>query len=169
MHELRPIPAELCEKIAIERNKARKVLRTPGLTTQAEQEKFFLTYDRRLHHFYALWDDITEEYFGVCGLCNLEWENSRAEISLLIFSEYTHMGYGRDSLKILLKEGFGNMSLKSIYGECYTCNPACGFWKNMIAELKENSYKIYTTEIPYTKRWDGEYYGSIFFVITEDV
>lgn len=163
---LKPVMAEDCVRIAEERNNVRAMLRTPGLTTQAEQEKFFLTHDRNKHKFFMFYE--YNEPRGVCGLTNLEPINGRAEISLLIYEQHRSHGYGINTLHALLHEGFDNMRLNAIYGECYKCNPALAFWGRAIKELiASGKYTVNVTDIPATKYWGGTFYDSMFFTIRE--
>jgi hypothetical protein len=98
------------------------------------------------------------EFVGLGGLTNIEWENSRAEISLIINPALRGRGYGEDSVKLLLREGFRNIGLNVIWGEVYNCANR-GFWERCIENMPGES-----VEIPWSvKLWNGERYGAMMF------
>ena len=95
------------------------------------------------------------------GITNIEWENRLGEISLIIAPKYQGRNLGSESVDLLIKEAFERMNLKTVFGECYKCNPATGFWNLVIAK-----YNAYSTVLPNTKYFDGRYHDSLYFSIT---
>ncbi|MDD5220903.1 MAG: GNAT family N-acetyltransferase, partial [Candidatus Bipolaricaulis sp.] len=63
-------------------------------------------------------------FIGMVGLENIEWENRRAEISIIINPEYKGKGYGTEAVGLLLEQGFMYLNLENIWGECYKSNKA---------------------------------------------
>lgn len=61
---------------------------------------------------------------GVAGFTSLDFQNRRAEFSLYIAPENQGKGFGKESLRVLLSHGFGNLGLNQIYGESFEGNPA---------------------------------------------
>ena len=96
---------------------------------------------------------------GMGGLNNIEWENSTAEISLIINPDYRGKGYGMKSVDLLFKEGFSNMGLYSVYGEVYECGNK-GFWEKVV-----DKYDGYKTMLPNRKLHNGIMYDSMWFSV----
>lgn len=65
-----------------------------------------------------------KDFIGVCGLTSIDPIAGDAEFSLYIAPEYQNHGYGRDSLKTLLKWGFSSANRQIIWGETFEGNPA---------------------------------------------
>jgi len=91
------------------------------------------------------------------GLTNIEWDNRIAEISLILGPKYRKKGKGKEAAELVLKEGFNRIGLKTVYGECYKCNPSVGFWEHLIEK-----YKGYKTILPNRKFFEG-FHDSIYF------
>jgi len=106
---------------------------------------------------------VAEELVGMGGLCGIQWENRLAEISLILDPYVCCKGLGSEAVDLLLLEAFGNMGLKTIFGECYMCNPAWQFWKKM-----KTKYSGQETILPNRKLWEGRYYDSLYFSIDAD-
>jgi len=148
------------ERARIWRNKMPGVLRTPYLLTKEQQEHFYqnVVCDRNSRlRFWSLRND-NNSLIGLAGLINIEWENGLAEISLIFDPDCIGKGYGPHAVQLLLAEGFNNLGLATIYGECYECNPAVGFWEHMVEK-----YGGYSTKLPRRKRWEGKLYDSLYF------
>lgn len=163
MLELRPLKKEDIPLLWTERFLARPNLRTPRLMPVEDQEKFYDTVvcnRDSCHYYYAVVDSGT--VVGVTGLTYIDWINSRAEISLLIYSDYRKLGLGSNTVKLILKEGFENLGLHAIYGECYKINSQELFW---LIALDSQNYSFHETTLPCTKLWNGKYYDSLFFTI----
>ena len=144
------------------RNEFRQSLRTPFLLTDKMQQDFYhsLNGNSRMRYFAIQHEDVT---IGMGGITGIEWENRLAEISLILDPAKRGRGYGRQAVDLLLHEGFNNMNLANIYGECYECNSAIMFWRKICLE-----YGAYTTLLPFRKYWNGRYYGSLYFNIGGD-
>jgi RimJ/RimL family protein N-acetyltransferase len=148
------------EKVRHWRNNQLEALRTPFLLTEEMQAEFYdkVVCNRQANaRFWALrFYGLT----GMAGLVNIEWENRIAEISLILDPSQTHRGYGTQAVDLVLSEGFNNMNLQNIYGECYLCNPAVDFWRKVIQR-----YNAKTTILPNRKYWQGKYWDSLYFNI----
>jgi RimJ/RimL family protein N-acetyltransferase len=137
------------------RNQNLQYLRTPYLLTEEMQAGFYSdtvcnrSSDSR---FWGIWAD--DKFIGQAGLV-IQWENSIAEVSLILDKGETGKGYGEAALNLLLEQGFGNLNLHNICGECYECSGAVGFWKHMMP--------TYTTTLPSRKYWKGKYWDSLYF------
>ena len=100
---------------------------------------------------------------GMGGITNIQWENRIGEISLIINPVLYGRQHGRRAVGGLLKEAFGSMGLKTVFGECYMCNDAWKFWR----KIKEK-YKGMETVLPNRKLWKGRFYDSLYFSIDSD-
>jgi len=97
------------------------------------------------------------------GITNIQWENRIGEISLIVRPFKRGKGRGIEAADLLLAEAFGNMGLKTVFGECYMCNEAWHFWK----KIKE-MYGGLETILPNRKLWKGTFYDSYYFSIDAD-
>jgi len=152
------------ELIRVWRNENLNALRTPFLLTKEMQEDFYnnvISNRQSNNRFWGLNDSTLEESFvGMIGLVNIEWENSIAEISIIINPSIRKNGVGEKAIDILLDQGFNQLNLSNIYGECYKCNKAHIFWEKIC-----NKYNAYVTMLPARKYYNGEYYDSMYFNI----
>lgn len=168
-------------KIVEWRNKNPEGARTPHLLNLDMQLKF---YDEEIcnrdskHRYWAVrekqadfvpadgggdelyWDETV--LIGLSGITNIEWENSRGEIALLIDPEQRGNGYGRQSLFRTITEGFNNLGLEDIYGKVYECNQSLGFWQAMQTDKWEIWYE------PRAKRWNGDKHPAWCFNIRRE-
>ena len=96
---------------------------------------------------------------GMTGLTYLSWENGSAEIALLLNPNFTGAGHGREAVRMVLREAFGRLRLETVYGECYACSPALGFWERLCEESGARS-----TVLPQRKFWNGRLYDGFYFV-----
>lgn len=71
------------------------------------------------------------DLIGVSGLTSIDHINDRAEFSLYISPENHKAGYGKAALKTLVRHGFDNMGLNSIWGECFDGNPASKMFESV--------------------------------------
>lgn len=159
------------EKVRKWRNEASKngVYRTPFLLTEKMQLDFFnnVVNNRNSNNrYFAVKFPENNEYsnltIGIVGLTNIQWENKLAEVALTLNDKFTGKGYGEKSLVLILTEGFENLGLLNIYGECYYCNPNFTFWEKMC--LKYDAYK---TILPDRKFFKGNYHNSMYFNFNE--
>lgn len=162
------------EQIRVWRHGVRETLRTPYLLTAEMQrdyyERVICNRDSRTR-YWALrtetvmrWEGITIEetrrenvFIGYGGIENIEWENGRGEISLLIAPTRRQAGYGREAVSAFLREAFDCMRLNTVYGECYTCGP-WHFWERIVERRGERSAMH-----PQVKFWNGGYFDSYYF------
>ncbi len=153
-----------CETIRKWRNADISGARTPYLLTELQQERFYedVVSNRDSHHRYwavklreAGWKD---ELIGIAGLTDIEWENGRAEIALMIGPDYRRHGYGGDALDLLFDWGHNKMRLPTLYGNVYACNPDYNFWLKQI-----KIYRMFSVEITSGKWWDGALWNMLYF------
>jgi len=159
--ELRAVSREDAEEVRAWRNDTRETKRTPYYLTKEMQADFFENIVCNRSHnsrWWSVYDGRT--YLGLAGLTDIEWENGLAQISLTLSPLRLREGYGRQAMKLILDEAFGNMGLATVYGECYDCNPAVEFWQKITKE-----YGGYYTLIPRRKRWQGQLYDALHFSI----
>ena len=158
--ELRAPSREDVEQVRLWRNINLAPWRTPHPLTKEMQESFYnnVVCNRDSNHRY--WSIYDKGLIGFGGLTNIEWENGLAEGSLILSTGSRGQGYGSRAVQLLLDEGFGNMGLKTIYGECYECNPAVEFCKKITEQ-----HGGYYTMIPRRKRWQGQLYDALHFSV----
>lgn len=138
------------------RNADIDLLRTPFMLTEDMQKDFYanvINNRNSPHRYWSVYDGC--ELVAFAGLTNIAWENSNAEISLIVSPSRRKDGVGRTALDMMLTEGFNRLNLNMIYGECYTCNPNFDFWERCEpdhrAVLKNRKY------------CNGQYYDSMYF------
>lgn len=163
------------EKIREWRNKDIAGARTPYLITAEMQEAFYETVicNRDSHHrYWAICKEgntiISDSrdigrrlLIGIAGLTNIEWENRRAEISLMINPSDRGQGRGKEALSKLLDKGFYELNLEYIHGEAYKCNKSIGFWIWMA------KYAYYSCTLPNRKYCNG-WYDAVYFDFRRD-
>ena len=156
---LTDLTLEDCDLAREWRNKDISAYRTPYFLTGFMQDNFYheVVSDRNSKHRYMA-VDYHDTLMAMIGLCNIEWENKNAEISIVVNPKKRRTGTGRESLLLLLNWGFNELGLENIYGEYYQSSPNRLFWINIIKE-----YGIYNTVLPMRKFHDGKLYDSIYF------
>jgi len=151
------------------RNSVRSSLRTSGITTVDSQIRFWksLRNNQSIKYFAIMEDkedpkegDPPYDILGIGGLVNIEWANGIGEIAILLNPKFKNKGLGKEVVDLLLEEGFDNMGLRTIYGECYACSPALQFWQKL-AKARD----WYTTVLPRRKLWYGRLHDSFYFSI----
>jgi len=158
---IRALQIEDMEPIRQWRNQCLATLRTPFPLTKEQQEDWYrseVCNRASRTRFWAIEDE--EGLIGYGGIEGIQWENSIGEISLLINPELHGKGYGMQAVKLILGEAFGNLGLKTVYGECYMNNPAVKFWQKITETVGGE-----VTHLPRRKLWAGEYHGSMVFTI----
>lgn len=148
-------------KVSDWRNAIRGNFRTTGFCTIDKQEKFIEALDDNVHRYYSFCDNGELLAFG--GLTYIQWENRIAEISLVVDPDLLRDGIGSDAVDMILEEGFNNLNLKTIFGECYKSNPAFDFWFRLTGK-----YEGYTAILKNRKFWKGDYYDSLYFSIDRE-
>lgn len=181
MIEFDTLSKENLEEIRKYRNKNPQALRTPYKLTKEMQSDFYnnvINNRNSNNRFFAVYNKedkdrfivskfdgakvknktYIDDFIGMVGLENIQWENSIAEISIIILDKYQKKGFGTKILNKILEYGFYDLNLENIYGECYQCNESIKFWEKMIKE-----YGIKSIELPNRKYYQGEYFDSIYF------
>ena len=98
------------ELIRKERNSYLVGLRTPYLVSKEMQEEYYKNVICNRNHnsrFFAVMDNTN--FVGMTGLQNIEWENSRAEISIILLERYRKKGLGTAVIEKLLATGFKDL------------------------------------------------------------
>lgn len=155
---LAPLTKEQAVQALEWREEQRDTLRTPYFLTTEMQERFYedVVCDRNSRHrFYAVMHK--DLFVGMAGLVNIEWENSTAEISIISPKEQEEM------VELLLDEAFNRLNLHSVYGEAYFVSE-----ENLPTDRIEK-YKAYTAWLPDRKYINGNYYSSLWWLITRSM
>lgn len=147
------------------RNAAMETLRTPMMLTREQQEEWYrdVICDRRSStRYWALWAQmgLYSMFVGYGGIENIEWENRRGEISLLIGPDYRGMGYGREAVRLFLDRAFNYLNLETVWGESYMCGHP-DFWRRCVED-----YNGQSTRLPRRKYYGGSYHDSLYFTFT---
>jgi RimJ/RimL family protein N-acetyltransferase len=179
--EFKVLSADECEQVRIWRNSCLESLRTPYLLTNEQQFDFFknvICNREAKARYWGIWktvnmvvaqyrpdgvvhnarDEDVYSLIGMAGIENIEWENRRGEISLIIDPQYRSMGNGDDAFKILLDKAFNELNLLNIWGVCYECNPAVSFWERQI-----NKYNAFNAMLQNMKYFNGQYWRGLYF------
>lgn len=144
------------------RNEVPETLRTPFMLTEEQQERYYYDVicnrDSRTRYL-GLWsDDSTNPAFlGYGGIENIEWENSRGEISVLIAPKYRGQSFGRVAVEQFLIEAFNFIGLNTVWGEVYRCGHY-KFWERLIEK-----YQGFSVWLPEMKYFGGYYYDALYF------
>jgi RimJ/RimL family protein N-acetyltransferase len=166
MIHLAPMTAAYAETIRQWRNRDLRPWRTPFMLTEEMQREWYLktvcNRQANSRHFALLTED--GSFVGQVVLTNICWEAGSAEIGLGINPEETGKHYGMEAVELILDVAFNQLRLQTVYGECYECNPAIGFWRKVAAQ-----YKAYTTKLPRRKLWGGQLFDSLYFSLTREV
>ena len=172
------LTSEDVEQVRQWRNTMMEVWRTPYMLTKEMQKDFYWQNicNRNVNmRMWAIkievqgldgaWNKcVSYDFIGMGGLENIQWENRNAEISLIIDPNLHGKGYGEEAVDMILKMGFNYLNLHSIYGEVYWCNEKGeNFWSKIVRK-----YDGFSTILPHRKFWNGRYYDSTFFTITEE-
>lgn len=159
------VPTEQdCIDVIDWRNDTLESLRTPFMLNETMQKEFYknvICNRDSKHRFYSIYSEVG--FVAFCGLVNIEWENGRAEISLMVHPEHRRNGIGIVAVEMLLQEAFKRLRLRQLVGEVYKCNENFGFWENVI-----NKYKAKSTVLPKRKFYHGKYYDAVYFLIEVD-
>lgn len=161
---IRPLEKEYMPKIIEERHKVMETLRTPYMLNSRMQNDYYenVLSNRESHTRYWAFYNQLDQFIGMGGVENISWENSNAEISVLIFSEYRKKGYGELAVNIILNQAFSYLNLCNVWGECYTC-ANISFWKKMI-----DKYQADFTYLLRRKYYSGRYWDSLYFTFQKE-
>lgn len=159
--------AEDMPAVASWRNKSMESLRTPFLLTNEMQKDFYnrviCSRNSDTRFFAVRYKDENSPIIGQFGINNICFENSNAEISMILDPNYRGLGLGTMLVRYTLNYAFDELGLHNVYGEVYLCNPAVLFWQKLIRMWRGTS-----TLLPERKRHHGELYDSIYFNFNRD-
>jgi RimJ/RimL family protein N-acetyltransferase len=150
------------DMIADWRNQTMQTLRSNNLTAKGDSQRKWVESFGPTEAYYFIYDsDLpTKELLGYCGLDKIHPVHNTAEISLLIRPDCLKSGYGRETIRQLLKIGFGMFNLKCIFGEIIDSSPSWEFWAKqrfvLEGQLRMRFFK------------DSVYYGSKVGSITRN-
>lgn len=98
----------------------------------------------------------SRELIGVCGLCNINWVNRTAEISLYIEPDKQGAGIGLQTLELLRQKAFEEFNLRRLWAEIFEFNTAsialfekCGY--EIEGNMREHIFK------------QGRYHNSLIY------
>jgi RimJ/RimL family protein N-acetyltransferase len=157
---LRALALEDMEHIRKWRNDSLATLRTPYPLTKEQQEAWYrdeICNRNSRSRFYGIEDD-SGILIGYGGIENIQWENRIGEISLLIGSKERGKGYGYAAACDIIDVAYDNLNLYTVYAECYTNNPAVGFWDKLFTQYGGNRVILSNR-----KFCDGKFYDSVYF------
>lgn len=162
--KLQPLTREDCETARHWRNECLETLRTPYFLTEEMQSDFYgnvICNRNSPHRYWGVYEDGCDATIGLVGVTDIGWENSIAEISLIVNPQYQKKGFGVKAVELLLDKAFNQMGLKTVFGECYEVNlNGVAFWKKIVTR-----YKGSTAVLPSRKFWDGKFWDSYYFSI----
>lgn len=98
---------------------------------------------------------------GFLRLCDFNWPNQRAELSIAILPEFQGSGMGTEATKILIKYAFDNLGLRKITLEVYGFNDIAVKMYEKIGFIKEGHYKDHSLK-------DGQYHDLLFMTLHKD-
>jgi len=153
-----------CQEVRLWRNDCQVSLRTPyGLTTEMQDDFYdnVICNPNNNHRYWSMYND--DKFVGFGGITYIQWENSIGEISLIVNNEYRDKGFGGEAVNLLLDMSFNYLNLKTVFGECYSNNPAKEFWLKI-----SKKYNAVIVTLPNRKFWEGRYHDSIYFSIDRD-
>jgi RimJ/RimL family protein N-acetyltransferase len=142
--------------------KSNLLMRYP--VSQCQEEKWIetaLAADNQRNKTFAL-ETKDGVYLGGIGLHKIDWENSNAEVGIVIGKkEYWDKGYGTDAMMAMLDFGFNQMNLHRIYLRVFEFNhrgirsyEKCGFKREGV--LRHDRYK------------EGQYYDTVMMGILKE-
>lgn len=139
------------------RNQDISPYRTPYFLTECMQSEWNRQLSNRgsRHRYWSIRQG--EILVAVGGLTDIQWENSIAEITLVVDPSKQGQGLGRQAVELILAEAFNRLNLQTVFGEVYACNDkGHSFWANL-------NTVTFKTNLPNRKYWDGKYWPSMYF------
>lgn len=102
-------------------NWLRPFVREYRLLNMVHQRDWF---DRvsRSHEVEMFGVDFFGGLIGVCGLCNINWVNKTAEVSLYIAPAHQSKGYATQVLGLLRQKAFEELNLHRLWAEIFSSN-----------------------------------------------
>lgn len=160
---LRALTPEDVERVRVWREATPSLFRTRAPLTPEMQQAFYReTVSARAarDRYWAVTRGIVPgELVGQVGLCGIEWENGLAEISLIVAPAERQQGAGAQIVRLILREAFDRMRLKTVWGECYGNNETgLAFWENQLT-----LYRGWSVGWPRRHWWDGQLFDSLLF------
>ena len=156
---------EIVERARLWRNADLAPWRTPYYLTADQQEQFYRDIVSNRHAAARYWG-VSNDYGEVvafCGLCPLSAENGCGEISLVVDPDRAGNGYGAAVVALVLAEAFDRMRLLTVHAECYTSNPALGFWVK-----QADRWGALKGLYPRRKFWQGRLHDAELFAFTAE-
>jgi hypothetical protein len=148
------------EQARIWRNDSMSMNRTPFLLTQEQQGEFYqnqICKRQANSRYWRIWEN---EFIGMGEITNIQWENRLGEIGLIMHPD--HLDKADKAIDLILEQGFNNLNLENIFGECYLCSPYLQVW-----ETAARKYNAICNYLPNRKYWNGKYYSSLYFNINK--
>lgn len=130
---------EMAEELRDWRNdsRIRQWCRQTSLISPRDQDRWMATQnDDKTIQMFAVIDPSSGVMVGVCGLTSIDLISRRAEFSLYIAPNKQGLGFGQMALKTLVKFGFDELGLNSIWGESFEGNPAMTMFKRVGFKLE---------------------------------
>lgn len=121
------IGPELLDDLREWRNdpRIRNWCRQTGLISPRDQERWYLWQnDDKNTQMFSIIEQGKQDVVGVCGLTSIDYICRRAEFSLYIAPKFQGFKLGYCALKTLVKYGFNDLGLNSIWGESFDGNSA---------------------------------------------
>jgi len=115
--------------------------RQVGLISESDQAYWHSVKDPTIRMFAV--KQSVGTLIGCCGLTSIDHINRRAEFSLYIGTEHQGLGYGKKALKTLLKFGFHDLGLNTIWGECFDGNIALDMFTGLGMKLEGTRRQFY--------------------------
>jgi hypothetical protein len=141
-----------CLEVATWRNETLNALRTPYGLTNEQQADFYhnVVCDGKANaRYWGIHAEVEIEFIdkwsseriakatrkgsliiGMAGIENIEWENRRGEISMILDPSNRGNGFGDEAFTLLLSKGFYELNLENInkYGGQHALFPNMKFW-----------------------------------------
>jgi RimJ/RimL family protein N-acetyltransferase len=164
------------EQARIWRNDSMSMNRTPFLLTQEMQGRFYQEQvcNRQANaRYWGIFEHEHKEYpdnelvcdydtfIGMGEITNISLENRLGEIGLIMHPE--HLDKADKAIELILEQGFNNLNLENIFGECYYCSSYINIW-----EIACKKYNGIDASLPNRKFWNGKYYSSLYFNINRE-
>ena len=132
----------------------------PGLRTSRPislpEEREWIVSPPRNSRWWAIVEIDSPELLSVIGLTNIEWENGKAEMSIM-GPDSEEMKLGVNRLGML---AFNELRLRSIYKEVYECDPYRNALMDEFAQLRADMVMLSDR-----KYFDGQYWDSRFYTL----
>jgi len=162
--EFKALTLSDCQQVREWRNSCLNALRTPYPLTEEMQEEFYKNVICNRNANARFWGIHDNGLIGMAGIENIEWENRRGEISIILKPDARGKGNGKQALEMLLHKGFFELNLEDIWGVVYSCSPAVMFWLEMIKRYE--GYSMFFVNMKY---WQGNYYSGRYFNFEREV